>query len=83
MNKKLCFLLGSLFFFLVSLGQETAVSGKVTSGNETLAGVIVIVKGKAGLGVITDSNGNYQIQALANDTLIFSYLGFKAANWRL
>ncbi|MGS2760883.1 SusC/RagA family TonB-linked outer membrane protein [Sinomicrobium sp. M5D2P9] len=60
-------------------GQDRNVSGTVTSSEDgqPLPGVNVIVKGTNN-GVQTDFDGNYTIDNISgNETLVFSYLGFK------
>lgn len=60
----------------VSMAQEMAVSGKTTdSDGETLPGVNVIIKGTT-TGAVSDFDGNYAIDAPADATLVFSYLGY-------
>lgn len=62
----------------VSLAQDKAVSGRVTSAadKEPLSFLTISVKGTT-KGVITDLNGLYSFTGLsANDTLEFSYVGF-------
>ncbi len=57
--------------------QNTPVSGTVTVSNgETLPGVNVVVQGSTS-GTITDIDGRYSINAPANGTLIFSFIGYK------
>src|SRR5690606_38913312 len=52
------------------------VSGTVfDESGEPLPGVTVIIKGTS-TGVATDFNGNFSIQANANDQLVFSYIGY-------
>lgn len=57
---------------------ERKVTGKVTgSSGEPLPGVTVVVKGTT-TGVITDTNGNYNLDNLPeNSTLIYSFVGMK------
>ena len=43
---------------------------------ESLIGVSVTVKGKEGVGTITDVDGNYSIVCSAQDVLVFSYVGY-------
>ena len=57
-------------------------NGKVTgvvkdASGEPLIGVTVRVKGTQ-VGTTTDINGNYSIKASKNQTLTFSYVGYKA-----
>ena len=57
--------------------QTMKVSGQVTdSNNEPLVGANVFVKNVAGMGVITDLNGHYEIKVAPYSTLVFSYVGF-------
>ena len=68
-----------LFLFLSSanfLFAQNEISGKVTETSGTaLPGVNVIVKGTS-LGVSTDFDGSFKIEAKEGETLVFSYLGF-------
>ena len=69
-----------LFFIFTSIGtwlaaQSVVVRGNVTDGNEPLVGVSIVVKGTSN-GTITDLDGNYELQAEANGTLMFSYIGY-------
>ncbi|MFD0761317.1 SusC/RagA family TonB-linked outer membrane protein [Lutibacter aestuarii] len=57
--------------------QEILVSGKITTQiGEPFPGVNIIIKGTS-LGVISNLNGDYSINAKPKDTLLFSYLGYK------
>ncbi len=79
MSKKITF--SFLVFFVTAFSllfaQEVSVSGKVTDvyGN-LLPGVNIQIKGTK-IGVATDFDGNYQIEAKNENVLIFSFLGFK------
>ena len=79
MKKNLSKVLGTFFISLISFhlfAQEMTVKGKVTDDTDSpLYGVNVAVKGTT-KGTITDSDGNYSINASKNATLIFSYIGF-------
>jgi TonB-linked SusC/RagA family outer membrane protein len=56
--------------------QKVRIKGVVTDEqNETLEGVTVQQKNTT-VGIITDGNGGYEINADANSILVFSYLGF-------
>ena len=71
-------------FLLLSAGnvvyaeaqQEKRVTGTVTSEGEPLPGVSVQVKG-ASSGTITDIDGNYSIEAPANGTIVFRFVGMR------
>nr|WP_297169125.1 TonB-dependent receptor [uncultured Dysgonomonas sp.] len=56
--------------------QNSTVSGIVTdNNNEPIIGASVVVKNTT-VGVITGLDGEYTINAPANSTLVFSYLGY-------
>jgi TonB-linked SusC/RagA family outer membrane protein len=64
-------------FALPLLAQDIAVSGKVTSSEDgsTLPGVNITVKGTS-RGTSTNAEGTFQLNAPANSTLVFSFIGF-------
>ncbi|MHA6247454.1 SusC/RagA family TonB-linked outer membrane protein [Pontibacter sp. CAU 1760] len=68
-----------LFMQCVSAFAQTPqpVSGKVVSSEDSqgLPGVSIGVKGTSA-GAITDANGQFQVQAASNATLVISYIGF-------
>ena len=77
--KKLLLSFFVLFSFLLSLtSQQKSITGTVTSSEDNLpmAGVTVLVKGTT-VGVVTDINGRYQINAPAGASLEFRYVGMK------
>ena len=55
--------------------QKTTVSGTVSSDDGPVPGASVLIKGTTE-GTATDFDGNFSIEAEANDILVFSYLGF-------
>lgn len=57
--------------------DKIQITGTVTDGatGEALPGVSILVKGTS-VGTITDISGNYSIEALPTDVLVFSYVGF-------
>ena len=63
---------------MASVTQQTIkVKGQVVDqGGEPLIGATVRVKGEQS-GSVTDMDGNFQIDAPSNATLIVSYVGFK------
>lgn len=65
------------FNLMVTAQNSINVSGVVTDAlGEPLPGVNIVVKGTL-QGVITDFDGNYQIEVQSNDAvLVFSYIGF-------
>ena len=70
-------LLPLLFFALCSFAQTSLVKGSVTDEkNEPVPGVSVVIQGTT-VGVVTDINGKYQINAGAKATLSFSFVGYK------
>ena len=82
------FFAGFLMSFLSSFGrdidrhnnvsfQQNQVHGTVTDGSSPLPGVTISIKGKTNNSSITDYNGQYTINALASDTMIVSFIGFK------
>lgn len=83
MKKTIFLTLMTLLVFMLSLqAQQTRkVSGKVVDlkTGETLIGVSIIIKGSTKT-TITDYDGNYSIEVpdIANDTLVFSYIGYQA-----
>ncbi|GAA4933777.1 TonB-dependent receptor [Algibacter agarivorans] len=64
-----------LISFSLIQAQTKQVSGNVSSDGQPLPGVNILVKGTNN-GVVTDFDGNYQINASTNDVLVFSYVGF-------
>jgi len=77
MRKKITFLFILLLSGIsVALAQNITVKGTVSDKTGTgLAGVTVIVKGST-QGTQTDVNGHYSLNAPANGTLTFSFIGY-------
>jgi len=75
--KRLIFLL-TLFLSVTFLyaQQGVKISGKVSDSAGSLPGVSVSIKGTA-LGIVTDIDGNYTLQAPNQATLVFSFIGYK------
>ena len=65
-------------FSNVVLAQKIQVSGKVmlAADSSVLPGVTVLIK-NTNIGVVTNSQGNYTIQANIGDTLRFSFIGLE------
>ena len=62
--------------FLLSIGMYAqTISGVVTSEDGPLPGAAVQIKG-TNTGVSTDFDGNFSIEAGADDTLVISFVGF-------
>ncbi len=66
-----------LFCIMNVYGQgKTAVTGTVKdSDGQPLPGVNILIKGTS-QGTITDTEGNYRIEASENASLVFSFIGF-------
>ncbi|WP_461105334.1 TonB-dependent receptor [Spirosoma koreense] len=62
------------------LAQTKRISGKVfaSNNNEALQGVNVLIKGNARKGAITDNQGTFSLEAMPNDVLVISFIGFKS-----
>ena len=94
MNKYLLFrgwasyVLPSLLYFLVlfcvpnSFAQSVPVSGTVYDAQGALPGVNVQVKNKL-VATTTDANGVFQITALAEDVLVFTFVGYVSQEIRV
>ena len=66
----------SALFFVVSMGMYAqSVSGTVSSEDGPLPGATVVVKGTSN-GTTTDFDGNFSIEAGADDVLVVSFVGF-------
>lgn len=71
-------------FLLAFLGlstvfaQNTQISGKVTDAadNSAMPGVTINIKGSASGAAVTDLNGNFNLTAPNDATLIFKFIGF-------
>jgi len=68
-------LLGFLHLITLSLFAQTTVRGRVTSPEGPIPGVTVTIKGTQS-STITDSNGNFSIQAPEKSTLVFTHVNF-------
>lgn len=77
MKKAVLALLILMYSFAV-FAQGIQVKGVVTSADDgqPIPGVSVVVKGTT-LGMITDINGSYSLNAQGNATLVFSFVGMK------
>ncbi len=80
MKAKIALLVLMLSAALMSFGQSPVkVTGTVTDDKgEALIGVSITAKG-VNHGVTTDLEGNYEIQAPAGTTLVYSYIGYEPA----
>jgi TonB-linked SusC/RagA family outer membrane protein len=61
----------------ISQNGSPPISGIVTDANGPLGGVNIIVKNTS-RGTQSDLDGHYEIATKSSDTLVFSYLGYKA-----
>ena len=78
--KKLFILCTMLLWVAIdALAQQTiTISGVVTDESKApVIGANVTVKDVAGLGVITDLNGKYQIKVAPYSRLVFTYIGYE------
>lgn len=69
-------LLWALSTTLTSQNGSPPISGIITDANGPLGGVNILVKNTS-RGTQSDVDGRYRITANNNDTLLFSYVGFK------
>lgn len=79
LNQLLLILIISCFNIFNTYSQHYEVLGKIVdSDGEDAIGATVLVKG-TDIGTVTDINGNYKISVpdIANNVLIFSYVGMK------
>ena len=77
MKRIICFGVFLLLAFgIQTFGQTLRVTGTVTDAGDgsTLPGVTVLVQGTT-IGTVTDINGRYEINAAADATLLFSFIG--------
>ena len=59
---------------------QNSISGSVSDANNNpIPGATIVVEG-TNIGVVTDFDGNYQINASTGDQLTFSSLGFSSQN---
>ncbi|MEO8568270.1 MAG: carboxypeptidase-like regulatory domain-containing protein, partial [Ginsengibacter sp.] len=74
---KICLLFSFFLLTATSWGQAKLITGKIISAEDgkPLSGVSILLKGRSG-GTQTNANGEYSIEASANDVLIASYSGF-------
>lgn len=69
-----------LFHLIIAQRSTNIISGIVSDGQEPLKGVNISIKGDFS-GTATDAAGRYVIEANVGDTLVFSHLGMKVANF--
>ncbi|MFK5972459.1 MAG: SusC/RagA family TonB-linked outer membrane protein [Flavobacteriaceae bacterium] len=77
-NLKLCIILICAVFPLGLHAQDAiTITGAVTSNGEPLLGVTIQIQGSLN-GTTTDFDGNYGIEAVSSDILVFTSLGFQS-----
>jgi len=78
------FLFIFISFFTTTLLSQEKVFGVIENDadSKTISNVHVINLNKV-IGVISNKDGEFEIQAEVNDTLYFSYLGFKSIKIRV
>lgn len=74
--RKFAIILCALFLASVQMtfAQNISITGTIKGGGDVLPGTSVLLKG-TGTGTIADVDGHYVIEAPANGTLIFSFVG--------
>ena len=74
--RKLSIILCALFIVSVQMAfaQNISITGTIKAGGDVLPGTSVLLKG-TGTGTIADVDGHYAIEAPANGTLVFSFVG--------
>jgi hypothetical protein len=77
MMKNLLLVLGLWLCFGYVLGQNRTVKGKITASEDgsAIRGVTVQIKGTT-VATQSDVNGDYTISANADQTIVFSFIGF-------
>lgn len=76
---KISKLLSATFFFVFTFftqAQQKTITGIVTSKNEAIPFVQIMVKGTT-VNTVSALDGNFSIKAKPSDFLVFSFLGFK------
>ncbi|MEL4308284.1 SusC/RagA family TonB-linked outer membrane protein [Joostella sp. CR20] len=70
-----------LFGCLTALGfSQEIIRGTITDVNDVPLGGVSVSIANTQKGTVTDFDGNYEIEALDTDTLVFSYIGFLVQN---
>ncbi|MEH6406295.1 MAG: carboxypeptidase-like regulatory domain-containing protein [Leeuwenhoekiella sp.] len=80
----LFFLITPILLVAQDVDEDEFVSGKVVNAaNDAVLDNVNIINLNTVKGAITDEDGNFKIQAKVNDTLFFSFLGFKTLQVRV
>ncbi len=74
--RKLSLLIAGIFMVSAVWAQQRITGTVVDSGGEPLPGVAVVIQGTS-TGSVTDINGTFAIDAPADATLVFSFVGMK------
>src|SRR5690625_3319614 len=80
LHSKCLLLTAWLFCFsAAAVWAQHTVTGTVTDANssESLPGVNILLKGTT-QGTSTDTDGNYELEVSAGDTLVFSFVGYQS-----
>jgi TonB-linked SusC/RagA family outer membrane protein len=76
LSKLLIFCFLSVLFSVYGHAQDVSIKGKVIDESGLpIPGVIILIKGTT-KGTSSDFDGNFEIKAASNGTLVFSYLGY-------
>ena len=82
--KQLVTFIFSVFFVCQITNAQDVISGTVmNAANDVALENVHIVNLNQVKGSTTEENGSFEIQATANDTLYFTYLGFKSIKVRV
>lgn len=80
MKTKSLLLASALLMSMSAYAQKNTFKGVVLDDQgEPVIGATIQVKGSKGTGTITDLDGNFTIDADANQTLVITYIGYKNA----
>ncbi len=75
-TKLIIFCFFTMLFSVYGQAQQASISGKVVDKNGIpIPGATIVIKGTS-VGTISDFNGDYEIKAGSNDTLMFSFIGY-------
>ena len=77
LKKKILIICLLSLFPLLASAQVFNMGGVVSDEYGTLPGVSVYLKGRASVGVATDTNGAFKIKASKGDVLVFTYIGYQ------
>ncbi|PGH40592.1 MAG: hypothetical protein CRN43_02050, partial [Candidatus Nephrothrix sp. EaCA] len=72
-------LITALFQISICAAQSRELKGRVldAASGEALAGVHILIKGSSA-GTATDAHGGFVLRAEGNETLVFSFIGYKS-----